>query len=131
MRTVVTQRAGVHVGADAALGAQVARHHLGRVVRRMADLAEVRIRLVGRVTVVAVVSALAAVKVLVDARAGEPVEPSHRRGQRIDVHADRLAASSAKVSALTTTPDSSHLRGIRCPRLEVRRKGIGHDTADR
>ncbi len=82
-RTVVTQRAAVHVGADAALGAEVAGHHLGRVVRRVADLAEVRVRLVGRVAVVAVVGALAAVEVLVDARAREPVEPLDRRGQRV------------------------------------------------
>src|SRR5690606_41770414 len=54
-----SQRAAVHVGADAALGAQVARHHLGGVERRLIDLAQVRVGLVGRVTVVPVVGALA------------------------------------------------------------------------
>jgi hypothetical protein len=65
----------VDVGADAALGSQITRHHLGRVVGAVADLAEIRVGLVGRVAVVAVVGALAAVEVLVDTRAGEAVEP--------------------------------------------------------
>ena len=72
----------MHVGADAALGPEVARHHRDRVVRSMTNLAEVRIRLVGRIAVIAVVGALAALIVLVDPRAGEPVEPLHRCGRR-------------------------------------------------
>src|SRR5271156_2454409 len=81
---VVTQRATVHVGANAALGAQVARNHLGGVVRRMAYLAEVRVRLVRRVAVVPVVSALAAVIVGVDTRAREAVETLDRRVELLD-----------------------------------------------
>ena len=68
---------------DAALGAQIAGHHLGRVERAVADLAEVGVRLVGRVAVVAVVGALAAVEVLVDPGAGEAVEPLDRRLERV------------------------------------------------
>src|SRR6202012_2659309 len=79
-----TQRATVHVGANAALGAQVARNHLGGVVRRMAYLAQVRVRLFRRGAVVPVVSALAAVIVGIDTRAREAVETLDRRVELLD-----------------------------------------------
>ena len=74
----------MHVGDDATLGAQVAGDHLGGVERCVADLAEVRIRLVGRIAVVAIVGTLAATEVLVDPGAGESVEAFDGRGQGVD-----------------------------------------------
>src|ERR1700689_2987554 len=50
----------------------------------MADLAEIRVRLVGRVAVVPVVGAFAAVIVVVDARSREAIETLHRRGELVD-----------------------------------------------
>ena len=73
----------MHVGLDTALGAQVPGHQLGRVVRRVGDLAQVRVRFVGGVTVVTVVGTLAATEVLVDSGTGEAVEPLHGGAQRI------------------------------------------------
>ena len=74
----------MHVGADAAFGAQVAGHHLGGVIRRMTDLAEIRVRLVGRVAVVPVIGTLTAVIVGIDARACKAVETLNRRGELVD-----------------------------------------------
>ena len=68
----------MHVGTDPALGAEVAGHQLGGVVRRVRDLPEVGVRFIGRVAVVAVVGALPAVEVLVDTGAGKAVEAGDR-----------------------------------------------------
>src|SRR5690349_20752455 len=46
---VVTQCTAVHIGADAALRAEIAGNHLGRVERAVLDLAQVGVGLVGRV----------------------------------------------------------------------------------
>src|ERR1700758_2450936 len=83
-RAVVAQRAAVHIGADATLGPEVPGHHLGGVVRRLTDLAEVWVRLVGWVTVVAVIGAFPAVVVLVNARPRKAVETLHRRREFTD-----------------------------------------------
>ncbi|COX01567.1 Uncharacterised protein [Mycobacterium tuberculosis] len=71
---VVPQSTSVDIGADTALGPQVARNHLGAIIGRVADLAEVRIGLVARVAVVAIVGTFPAVVVLVDTGPGECVE---------------------------------------------------------
>src|SRR6202022_1858685 len=71
---VVAKGAPVDIRSDATLGAEIAGYHLGRVVGGMADLTEVRIRLVGWISVVVVVGAFAAGVVLIDTRAGEAVE---------------------------------------------------------
>src|ERR1700757_2431983 len=80
-RSVVAQGTAMDVGTDAALGTEVPGHHLGGVVRRLTDLAEVWIRLVGRIAVVLVVGALASVVVLVNARPRKAVETLYRCGE--------------------------------------------------
>src|SRR6201993_2380291 len=88
-RSVVAQGTAMDVGTDAALGTEVPGHHLGGVVRRLTDLAEVWVRLVGWVTVVAVIGAFPAVVVLVNARPRKPVETLHRRREFTDRKAGR------------------------------------------
>src|SRR3954463_9054834 len=80
-RAVVAQGTAVDVGADTALRAEITRHHLGCVVWRVADLAEVGVGFVRRIAVVAVVGTLAAPEVLVRSRSGESVEALDRGGE--------------------------------------------------
>jgi hypothetical protein len=82
-RSVIAQRPTVNVGADAALGAEITGNHLRRVVRRMREFTEVRVWLVPRVAIVAVIRALAAVKVLIHPGAREAVESLNGVGERL------------------------------------------------
>ena len=97
---VRTQRAGPFVGDDAALGAEVAGDDLDRVERALVDAVQRRVRLHLRVRVVAVVGALAAVEVLVDAGLGEGVEPGHGLRQRVGRHVDPLGELGERVGPL-------------------------------
>ena len=64
-RPVGAQHARTHVGAHAALRAEVAGHHRDGVERALVDRRQARIRLDGRVAVIAVVAAVAASVLLV------------------------------------------------------------------
>ena len=79
---------GPLVGAQAALGAQVAGDDLDGVERRAGQRGQVRVGQ-PRVAVVAVVRRVAAAEVLVAARRGELVEPGHGLDQAVGVHSGR------------------------------------------
>src|SRR5690606_9266676 len=87
---VLAEYAGRGIGDQTTLGAEIAGHHLGRVERALNQCGEARVGLDGRVAVVAVVLAVAAVVVLVLTGFGELVEPFDGRGEFIGGNPDLL-----------------------------------------
>ncbi len=85
---VLPQHAGVAVGAETALGAEVAGDHFDGEERRLLERPEARIGLVAGIPVVVVVTALTTAEVLVLAVPGESVETRDRFGECVDRHAD-------------------------------------------
>ena len=85
---VLAQHPRPLIGAQSALGAEIAGHDLHRVERRLPQRREVRVGPLARVAVVAVVGRVAAAEVLVLAGFRELVEPDERLGQGRRVQAD-------------------------------------------
>ncbi len=84
---VLAEHPGAGVGAQPALGAQVAGHDPGRVERRPGQRGQVRVGLAARVAVVPVVRRLTPAELLVPPRRGELVEPGHGLDQPSGRHA--------------------------------------------
>jgi hypothetical protein len=127
-RAILAQHARSLVGLQAALGAKVTRNDLDRVVRRLGQRREVRIRPAARVPVVPVIRRVAAAKVLVLARPGVAVEPPDGLGEPVR-RDPTWSASSASVRGKRSS--RAPPPGQRLARRQARRRRSCSCTAGR